>query len=369
MKTAHSGKLRARILSFVLIALGWVTSGYLLLPHLTADSGVPSCAGCGELLASPSSWQLGYPLAGWGLGYFARVGLLLAWGGNVAPRIALLVGGVGAGVSLVLIAHLLTDALALCPFCLATHAINLCLLASLWLPTRARSAPEVQTGLFAGRTGLVVLAVAVLVGAGLEAALFQPDAEPADALTIYLAEPVEELARPAQDPAMENTAPVVEIRVFTSFQCPGCQAFATTTGPLRERFGDRLRITFHNFPLSTTCNPALSSDMQPRSCPAAWAAEAARLQGQFWPYHDGLFSTDLRASEETLEALARDNGLDLDRWSTDRASPVVRQKVSDDIQLGLDLAIDVTPSVYLNGRRVRQVSLPELVSLIEYELR
>jgi len=359
---------RRRIVSFALIAIGWLISGYLLLPHISEGTGVPGCSGCEVLAASESSWQLGYPIAGWGLVCFAVVGLLFAMGGKTFGRLAPVASGVGAGVSLVLLAHLLSGSVVWCGFCVATHVVNLLLLLFLWLPVKPGSSPELATGRFAGKAGLAVLAVAVVAGAGMEASIFRAEVAPEDAMASFEAEPVQKLALPDGDSPADG-ATAVEISVFSCFQCPGCQAFAATSQVLRERFGDRLHFNYYNFPLSTTCNPALTTDLHPRSCQASWAAEAARQQGKFWEYHDALFlHTNLDASEATLEAIARDLGLDLDQWNADRNSPLVQQKVSQDIQRGLEIRIDVTPSVFVNGRRVREPSVPALDSLIENEL-
>jgi protein-disulfide isomerase len=45
--------------------------------------------------------------------------------------------------------------------------------------------------------------------------------------------------------------------------------------------------------------------MQPLSCTAAFAAEAARMQGRFLEFHDAVFSVFPDASEEALTEIAR----------------------------------------------------------------
>lgn len=357
---------RAQTLSYVLVAAGWLLSGYLLLPSLGIGSGGPRCLGCGEALSGPSSWQLGLPLAGIGIVYFAAVGLLLALRWKITSRIAVVLCAVGVGASIVLSTYLLIGPTAACPLCLATHVVNLGLLASLWRSVR-ESTPGPEANFFSRKAGIGVLAAAFVSGAAIEATLYQTGPAPVDPIATFEAEPVlEPLVSPEGRTA--DSAASVQMVIFSSFQCPACKAFASTTDLLRERFGDQLAISFKNFPLSTACNQALQIDMQPRSCQAARAAEAARLQGAFWPYHDGLFASDLSASEEALEQIARASGLDEEQWEADRGSDAVQERIRDEVKLGLDVGVDGTPSVYIDGRRVRQPSLEALTILIEHEL-
>ncbi len=137
---------------------------------------------------------------------------------------------------------------------------------------------------------------------------------------------------------------------------------------LKQHFGDDLTLIFKNYPLGKDCNPLLKVDMQPRACAAAWAAEAANRQKAFWPYHDFLFKYSLEASDAMLRADARAAGLDLQLWDRDRRSESVRSKTRSDIELGNNLRIEGTPTVFLNGRRVVDFGLPTLEILIRHEI-
>src|SRR5687768_7544535 len=67
---------------------------------------------------------------------------------------------------------------------------------------------------------------------------------------------------------------------FSDFQCPACSAFAPTVRMLTDKYQDRLLCVYRHFPLPT------------HSCgkPAAYAAEAAALQGKFWEAETYLFA-------------------------------------------------------------------------------
>jgi protein-disulfide isomerase len=160
----------------------------------------------------------------------------------------------------------------------------------------------------------------------------------------------------------------VNLVVFSSFECPGCREFVSIIHQLVSQFPDKLTVVFKPFPLDPACNPLLSGETDSLACEAAWAAYAAHQQGQFWPYHDALFASNLNEEENVFIRIAMDIGLELDRFEIDRWSPSIQAKVSEDIEMGIRLNIDSTPAVFLNGRRVRNLSLRSLAFLIEKEI-
>src|SRR2546427_309475 len=133
---------RWRMLSFALVGVGWLASGYLLLRTFELGRGTPIvrvdlCSvvfgvGCDAQLLDARSSQLGVPLAGWGVVYFALLGFLLALGGPSVLRATVFLAGAGAGASLILTSALLRSWAPFCPLCLLVHASSLALFAALW---------------------------------------------------------------------------------------------------------------------------------------------------------------------------------------------------------------------------------------------
>src|SRR6185436_12129888 len=74
------------------------------------------------------------------------------------------------------------------------------------------------------------------------------------------------------------TAPV-RIEEFGDFECPPCGAFHPILKQMRQEYGDKLFITFREYPLPT----------HEHAIPAASAAEAAGMQGKFWEMHALIF--------------------------------------------------------------------------------
>jgi len=398
---------RRQIICLILIALGLIVSGYLLARTFTlmegqAPGAVDVCSkvfgtGCDKTLLSQTSWKLGLPLAGWGVVYFAVLacliimGLLLGEAFSTEATIgALLLGAAGACVSIALSIILFTGRAPFCPLCLAVHAINLTLLPALWWLTSRNTVElvqELRTGIrylwgkpikdarearwkVVGFVTVMLVAIVmyqwVLVQAEIRKASDKGFEEIA---AVYAAIRKQELPVSENDPQIGPDDAPAKLVVFASFQCPGCRTFALDIAPrLTRRFEEGLAVIFKNFPLGKDCNPEMQVDMQPWACEAAWTAEAARKQGKFWPFHDAIFALGLKGGEETLMQIARNVGLDMKRFGTDRRDQSTLAKVKADVELGRRLSIDGTPTVFLNGRQIRVVSIPELAFLIGREI-
>jgi predicted DsbA family dithiol-disulfide isomerase len=84
---------------------------------------------------------------------------------------------------------------------------------------------------------------------------------------------------------------------------------------------------------------------------AALAARAAQDQGKFWEYHDLLYENQFAGfSEERLIELARETGLDVERFEEDLASGRFEQAVAEDFREGQQMGITGTPTFIINGR-------------------
>ena len=192
--------------------------------------------------------------------------------------------------------------------------------------------------------------------------------DPQQIITEYQSRPMVEIPVGEADPRLGPENAPMQMVVFSSFQCPGCQTFAHTMSHLREDFDGQLTIIFKHFPLGKACNPDLKADLHPQACAAARAAEAAQRQGKFWAFHDAMFTEKLGVTDQTLERIAEKIGIDVDQFNTDRAGDATVAKVKTDIELGNRLGLDATPTVFLNGRPVDVLSLEALEPLIRHEL-
>ncbi|HJP91038.1 MAG TPA: thioredoxin domain-containing protein [Pyrinomonadaceae bacterium] len=141
---------------------------------------------------------------------------------------------------------------------------------------------------------------------------------------------------------------------FGDFECPPCGMFHPILVEMHKEFGDKLQITFREYPLVPTHQHALA---------AASAAEAAGMQGKFWEMHDLLYERqkDWKTQFDVrpvFEGYAKEIGLDVERYNRDVASDAVAQRIFLDGKRGHSLGVTGTPTVFVNGREVPFQSLP-----------
>jgi protein-disulfide isomerase len=87
----------------------------------------------------------------------------------------------------------------------------------------------------------------------------------------------------------------------------------------------------------------------PRALALAHAAEAAALQGAFWPFHDALYADQGRLDDPHLWERAETLGLDVARFDADRRSEAVAQRVARDVRDAMRAGIVTTPTVVIDG--------------------
>lgn len=196
---------------------------------------------------------------------------------------------------------------------------------------------------------VLVISLVVLIGGAL---LYSTNSTVADEELLQLAEK-----------AKGSEAATVVLREYSDFQCPACASFAPVMEELAEKYPDTLRIEFHHYPLPMHRNAVTASQ----------AAEAAGVQGKFWEMHDLLFAKQNEWSpsinpRSAFVSYATELGLDVERFSRDMNSNQIRQVVRDETQAGRELAVDATPTFYLNGEKMELTSFPGFINEIEVAL-
>lgn len=159
----------------------------------------------------------------------------------------------------------------------------------------------------------------------------------------------------------------VRLEEFGDFECPPCGMLHPILEQMHTEFGDKLQITFREFPLVPTHQHALA---------AASAAEAAGLQGKFWPMHDLIYEHQAEWKKEfnvrpIFEGYAKQIGLDVERYKRDMNGDLVAQRIFQDGKRGHSLGVKGTPTVFINGREVPFENFPaeKLRVVIQNELR
>jgi protein-disulfide isomerase len=160
---------------------------------------------------------------------------------------------------------------------------------------------------------------------------------------------------PTQGP---DTAPVT-IVMFGDFECPFCARGHKTIETLHEAYKDRLRLVYKHNPLSFHSHAFV----------AARAAEAARVQGKFWKFHDALYELDADFDEDDLVRLAKKVGLNTQKFFKAMNGTELDSRIERDLGLAMSLGVTGTPAYFVNGRPIEGAQ-PELQFrlLIEEEL-
>jgi len=160
---------------------------------------------------------------------------------------------------------------------------------------------------------------------------------------LVLDPPRYEVAVAPDDPSLGATNAPVTIVEFSDFQCPFCLRVAPTLKKLREAYGDRVRIVWKDFPLTS---------IHPQAFKAAEAGQCAREQGKFWEYHDRLFANQQALQPEFLKNYASELGLDAAKFNACLDTAKYAERVQEQMGVGNALGVGSTPSLFINGRLV-----------------
>jgi protein-disulfide isomerase len=126
---------------------------------------------------------------------------------------------------------------------------------------------------------------------------------------------------------------------------------------LSASFGeDYLCLIFRHFP---------QTQIHAHAQRAAQAAEAAAAQGQFWSMHDTLFVHQQKLENGYLIEYANDLGLDIPQFLKELSKPVHIDRISEDIEGGIQSGVTTAPALFINNiRYARRWKLPELMTAI-----
>lgn len=140
----------------------------------------------------------------------------------------------------------------------------------------------------------------------------------------------------------------VKLVEYGDYQCPYCGA---AYGPVKQAVADlddQIYFQFRNFPLT---------GLHPNAFAAARAAEAAAMQGKFWEMHDALYESQSQWESSNgpssfFSGLAKEIGLDADRFKQDYASSKVNDLINADKAKGDKLKVEGTPAFFIGGKKV-----------------
>ena len=119
-----------------------------------------------------------------------------------------------------------------------------------------------------------------------------------------------------------------------------------------------VKIVFKNFPIRS----------HKFAVPAAVAALAADRQGKFWDFHDELFNNYNRLNEEKIQEIVAKLKLNTTQFEKDRKDPLLVEQVRFDVNEAIQAGVKGVPSVFVNGRKLKDRSLQGFQTLIDKEI-
>ena len=156
-------------------------------------------------------------------------------------------------------------------------------------------------------------------------------------------------------PSLGKADAPVTIVAFTDYQCPSCAAMHPELERLVKEYGDKVRLVTRDFPLS----------QHTEAFKAAEAAEAARDQGKYWEYIQILLHNQSALTVDKLKGYASDLALDRTKFDSALDSGKYAESVQRDIEDGMKLGINGTPTIFINGRRVSVRGYDQLKSIVD----
>ncbi len=180
--------------------------------------------------------------------------------------------------------------------------------------------------------------------------------------------PVREKLQAADGPAMGPKTPVITIVEFSDLQCPHCKAAQPVMEKVLAEF-PQVRFVFQQFPLPASLHPWALKGAEYADCATQTNPEL------FWKYLASIFENQggiaLATADDKLKELATAAGLDAQKIAACAATPATEARVNKSVELGHSLEVNETPTVFINGRRVKSVaSIPwdQLRNLVQFEI-
>jgi protein-disulfide isomerase len=144
----------------------------------------------------------------------------------------------------------------------------------------------------------------------------------------------------AEGPSKGPKDAPVTIVEFSDFQCPFCSRVVPTLKQVQERYGEKVRVVFRDFPLP----------FHAEAGKAAEAAACAEEQGRFWEMHDALFANQKSLQVSDLKRYAAELGLAPAAFNECLDSGRQQARWQGHREAGTRYGVAGTPAFFVNGR-------------------
>ena len=126
-----------------------------------------------------------------------------------------------------------------------------------------------------------------------------------------------------------------------------------------KKYPNKVKLVFKNFPIRS----------HKYAVKAAAAALAADREEKFWEFHDMLFENYNRLNDQKIQEIAGLLGLDETEFKKQQQNPTVTERIRQDYEEGIRLGVRGTPTIFINGKKLRDRSMKSMETTIEKEVR
>jgi protein-disulfide isomerase len=154
-----------------------------------------------------------------------------------------------------------------------------------------------------------------------------------------------------------ENAPIT-IAVFDDYECPYCAKMEAVFSQLLAKYPKDVKLVIKQYPLRN----------HPTARQSALAVMAANKQGKFWEFHSQLFANHDKLSTQKLDEIAKSFDLDMKKFKEDLMSQDVVSLIVRDVREGQKIGISGTPSIFINGKQIKDRTFRAMDKLIEREL-
>ena len=386
---------RTLLMAFAALGLGASsTSSYVHYRLLTDASyssfcDVSSMVNCSQAYLSAYGSFWGVPVALFGVFFFTLVLLLAGLGGRPAAPARDAMPAYIFAISTVALAFILylgwatyVQLKTFCLLCAITYVSVIAIFiisggaTTFPMTTLPRRVPRDVRALVSSPVALV-LALLFLFGAGSAVAYF-PSETPRQAATIFTplnAQQRAEIAKwwdlqPKTDVPIPMDGAKVLVTIFSDYQCPHCRAAHEVYKSLIAKYSGNpeVRFVLRHFPLEGECNSYAPNGGHSAGCEAAAAVVLARKTGKAAQMDEWLFDNQEKLTPSAVRAAAKEVGGIAD-FNGSYAETL--KEVRADANLGGQLGVTSTPTLFLNGRKLPSgvVDPAALDAIIELELQ
>lgn len=173
-------------------------------------------------------------------------------------------------------------------------------------------------------------------------------------------EPLVQSISADDDPIIGNGSAPVTVVMFADYQCPACAKTHPVLKKVLAEFRDKVRLVVRDFPLQK---------IHPNAFPAALAANAARAQGKFAEYIEVLYRNQDALDRASLIKYAAGLGLNTRKFELDLNDEKAAAEIRKDIADGTSYGATGTPTVFVNGVKVRRLAADGFRAAIERALK